>query len=344
MKHDIKSKLPSEILEYFASIGEQKYRAGQLFRWLRGGAESFAEMTNLSESLRAKLDERFIITKPELIEKQVSAADGTIKYLWRMADGHAIESVLMEYSHGNTVCISTQAGCRMGCVFCASAIGGLKRDLTASEMENQVFYSQFDSGKKISNIVLMGIGEPLDNFDNVIRFLTIIRHPDGMNIGARHITLSTCGLTDKIKKLAEQDIQLTLSISLHAPDDDTRAQLMPIARSVSVDDLLKTCAEYYHAAKRRVSYEYAMIDGVNDTPAQAKLLAGKLKNTGSHVNLILLNDVPEYGFRPSSPQSLDAFSKTLSQYGINYTIRRRLGADIDASCGQLRQKHMNSKS
>ena len=339
MKHDIKSMLLSELEGYVVSTGEREYRAGQIFKWLRSGAESFSEMTDLPAALRERLESEFCITVPELIKKQVSKPDGTIKYLWRKKDGAEIESVVMEYKHGNTVCISSQAGCRMGCVFCASAIGGLIRNLSASEMEDQVRYSQLDSGKKISNIVLMGVGEPLDNFDNVIKFLELIRHPEGMHIGARHITVSTCGIIENIDKLARYDIQLTLSVSLHAPDDETRSRLMPVNRATGVDKLLETCAEYYRATGRRVSYEYALINGINDSPRHAALLADKLKNTGNHLNLILLNKVDEFEFSASGAEAVKTFTKILKQKGINFTIRRRLGGDIDASCGQLRGRN-----
>jgi 23S rRNA (adenine2503-C2)-methyltransferase len=247
----------------------------------------------------------------------------------------------MEYSHGNTGCISTQAGCRMGCLFCASTIGGLERNLEPSEMLDQILYSQRDAGKRISNIVLMGIGEPLDNFDNVIRFLRILNHPAGINIGARHITLSTCGIIDNIDKLGSYGIQLTLSVSLHAPDDETRSHLMPVNRDSGVDKLINTCQRYFAETGRRVSYEYAMIDGVNDTPFQAGLLAEKLRKTGSHLNLIMLNNVSERGFQPSD--NVEAFTNILKQNGINYTIRRSLGGDIDAACGQLRSSFKKNK-
>ena len=331
---DIKSMLPEELTEYFESIGERAFRTEQVIKWLHGGVKTFAEMTNLSEKLRAKLEEDFYITVPELVKKQESKLDGTIKYLWRTIPGDAIESVVMQYAHGNTVCISTQAGCRMGCAFCASTVGGLKRNLSASEMLDQVLYSQIDSGRKISNIVLMGVGEPLDNFDNVVRFLKLVNLPSGMNIGARHITLSTCGIPEKIDKLSDYGIQLTLSVSLHAPDDETRSRLMPSNRGV--DDLLDVCRRYFAKTGRRVTYEYAMIDGVNDTLYHAELLAEKLKDTGSHLNLILLNDVFERPLRKSQQKSVKAFTNILRQKGINHTFRRSLGGDIDAACGQLR--------
>jgi len=330
--------LLSELVEYFEAVGERAYRAEQVFRWLSSGAGSFDEMTNVSETLRKKLDTEFYITVPALAEKQISKHDGTIKYLWRMMDGCAIESVLMEYAHGNTVCVSTQVGCRMGCVFCASTQGGLVRNLSASEILDQVLFSQADSGKRISNVVLMGIGEPLDNFENVMRFLKLIMHPSGMNIGARHISISTCGIIENIDKLANHDIQSTLTVSLHAPDDETRTSLMPVNRAIGVDKLFAACGGYFRKTGRRVSYEYAMIDGVNDTLRHAAMLAGKLKNTGSHLNLILLSGVVESPLRASTPERVKEFITVLKEKGVNYTIRRSLGGDIDASCGQLRRR------
>ncbi|MCL2408012.1 MAG: 23S rRNA (adenine(2503)-C(2))-methyltransferase RlmN [Oscillospiraceae bacterium] len=341
MKRDIKSMDLPELEEYFTQIGDRPFRAGQVFKWLHSGVKTFSEMTNLSEKLRAKLDDEFFITVPELIEKQVSSLDGTIKYLWRTTDSNAVESVVMEYAHGNTVCISTQVGCRMGCAFCASTLGGLVRNLAPSEMLDQVLYSQWDAGCKISNVVLMGIGEPLDNFDNVIRFLQILNHPEGINIGARHITLSTCGLLDNIDKLGDYGIQLTLSVSLHAPDDETRSCLMPANRDAGVDKLIAACERYFEKTGRRVSFEYAMIDGVNDSAEQAILLAEKIRKTGGHLNLILLNSVSERDFKPSG--NIEAFTKILKQKGVNYTIRRSLGGDIDAACGQLRKKAIDNK-
>jgi len=337
MKKDIKSMLLPELCEYFESIGERAFRAEQVFKWLHRGVKTFGEMTNLSEKLRIKLDGEFCITVPELVEKHVSEHDGTIKYLWRIMDQNAIESVVMQYAHGNTVCVSTQVGCRMGCVFCASSIGGLIRNLAPSEMLDQVLFSQMESGKKISNVVLMGIGEPLDNFVNVLRFLTLLNHPLGMNIGARHITISTCGIPENIDKLNEYGIQLTLSVSLHAPDDETRSRLMP--KSGGVDELLKACGRYFAKTGRRVSFEYAMIDEVNDTEYHAELLADKI--AGAHLNLIPLNDVLERGLKESGPKRVKAFTDVLDRKGVNYTFRRRLGGDVNASCGQLRRRHIN---
>jgi len=333
--------LLSEIEAYFDSVGERAYRAEQVFRWLYTGVQSFAEMTNLSKALREKLDSDFYITVPALVSKLVSRLDGTVKYLWGLSDGTAVESVVMEYAHGNTVCISSQVGCRMDCAFCASAIGGLKRNLAASEMIDQVMYSQRESGKRVSNIVLMGIGEPLDNFDNMIRFLELVSHPSGIRTGARHITISTCGIVEKIDKLAEYEIQSTLTVSLHAPDDETRSSLMPVNRGTGVDMLLEACDGYFRRTGRRVSYEYAMIGGINDSAAQAELLSQKLKGTGSHVNLIPLSSVPERQFRDSPSGSMKEFTGILKENGVNFTIRRSLGPDISASCGQLRLKELN---
>ena len=337
-KTDIKSMLPQELKDYFEAAGERQFRADQAFSWLHSGAASFQDMTNLPEALREKLDEEFYIAVPVLLKKQESKEDGSIKYLWEMPGGAAIESVVMEYAHGYTACISTQAGCKMGCRFCASAIGGFQRNLSSSEMEDQVLFSGRDCGKKISNIVLMGVGEPLDNFDNVIRFLEIIRHPSGMNIGARHISLSTCGIAENIDKMADHNIQLTLSVSLHAPDDETRSLLMPVNRPGGVDELLKACERYFRKTHRRVSYEYAMISGINDTGRHAVLLKKKLKNSGCHVNIIVLNEIPGSPYKASSPESVKAFAETLRRGGVNCTVRRRLGGDIEASCGQLRSR------
>ena len=336
-KQDIKSMLLPELRQYFEAAGEKSYRADQVFRWIHGGLTVFSEMTDLPGPLREKLDKTFYIDTPTMLRKQVSGKDGTIKYLWGMRDGAGVESVVMEYGHGTTVCLSSQAGCRMGCLFCASAIGGLERNLTASEIEDQVLFSQLDYGRKISNIVLMGIGEPLDNFENVMRFIQLANHPAGMNIGARHISVSTCGIVENIDKMADYDIQLTLTVSLHAPDDETRSYLMPVNRLTGVDKLLDACGRYFQKTGRRVSYEYVLISGVNDTAYHACLLADKLKKTGSHVDLIRLNNVSERFLNASSSRDVKAFSDILKSKGINCTIRRKLGGDIDASCGQLRR-------
>ena len=340
---DIKSMLPEEIEAELKAMGQPKYRAAQIFDWLTRGVESFEEMTNLSKDLRAKLAENFFISKLTCLKKQVSKEDGTIKYLWQLPDGNAVETVVMQYKHGNTVCISSQVGCRQGCAFCASTIGGLVRCLEPAEMLNEVMYSQMESGVPITGIVLMGIGEPLDNFDNVMKFLKLVNHPKGMNIGMRHISLSTCGLIEKFDELAAQNFQLTLAVSLHAPDDETRSKIMPANRGRGVAALIKACEDYYKKTGRRISFEYAMIDGVNDTPEHAKLLAKHARRVAAHVNLIPLNHVEESRFGPSKPENMKAFMKILREAGVNATVRRKLGGDIDASCGQLRKKLADKK-
>ena len=339
MKQDIKSMTLAELQEAFAALGEPGFRAKQVITWLHRGATSFDAMTNLSKPLREKLDGLFYITAPTVARKQISKLDGTIKYLWRLRDGNCVESVVMQYHHGNTVCISSEVGCPMGCKFCASTIGGLVRRLEPSELVDQVLFSQLDSGLEISNIVLMGIGEPLDNFENVMRFLELINAPEGMHIGMRHISLSTCGLVDKIERLAERNLQLTLSVSLHSPDDASRSKIMPVNRRWPVDTLLAACRAYFEKTGRRISFEYTMISGVSDSPEQAELLAKKLAGMGAHVNMIPLNNVTESGLHASSPQAIRRFQTILEQHGITATLRRTLGSDIDASCGQLRRKY-----
>lgn len=335
---DIKSMLPEEIEAALKEMGEPKYRAKQIFQWLSRGVGSFEEMTNLSKPLREKLASGFEIPSLTMLRKQVSKLDGTIKYLWELPDGNAVETVVMRYHHGNTVCISSQVGCRQGCAFCASTIGGLIRNLRPSEMLEEVLSSERESALKISNIVLMGIGEPLDNYDNVMRFLRLVNHPDGANIGMRHISLSTCGLIERFEDLAAEDLPLTLSVSLHAPDDETRSKIMPANRGRGVEALIAACEKYYQKTSRRISFEYAMIDGVNDTPEHARLLAKHARRVCAHVNLIPLNHVEERPFQPSTPEHLKQFIRILEESGANVTVRRTLGGDVDASCGQLRKK------
>ena len=327
----------AELRGEFAELGEPAFRAGQVYSWMHRGARSFEEMTNLSKALRLRLAERYELTAPTAVRKLVSKKDGTIKYLWRLSDGNCVESVLMQYHHGNTVCISSEVGCAMGCAFCASTRGGLVRRLTPSEMLDQVLFTQLDSGLPVSNIVLMGIGEPLDNFDTVLRFLELVNSPEGMNIGMRHISLSTCGLVERIDRLAEENLQLTLSVSLHAPTDEIRSTIMPVNRRYNVQTLLSACKRYFEKTGRRISFEYAMIRGVNDTPEMAKLLASRLRGIAAHVNLIPLNDIPESPLKPSYPEVVQTFQKILEQHGIPATVRRTLGSDINASCGQLRR-------
>jgi len=337
-KIDIKSLLPEELSTAFKTMGLPNFRAKQVFQWLGRGVTSFAEMTDLPAALRQTLDGHYVIPFLLVAQKQVSQIDGTEKFLWELPDGETVETVLMRYRHGNTVCISSQVGCRMGCAFCASTLGGKIRDLLPSEMLDEVLRTGIESGLPISNIVLMGIGEPLDNFENVVRFLYLVNHKDGASIGMRHISLSTCGLTESIDKLAELNLQLTLSVSLHAPDDETRSKLMPVNRGYGVDKLFAACERYFEKTGRRISFEYALVAGVNDTPYHANLLAQKLKGTGAHVNLIRLNYVSERGLKPSEEHTVQEFSKVLSQRGVTVTVRRRLGSDIDAACGQLRRR------
>lgn len=339
MKQDIKSLSLSELTEAVKALGLPAFRAKQIYAWLNKGVTSFDEMTNLSMQLRQTLQERFLITAPVVVRKQVSKNDGTIKYLWRLSDGNCVETVLMQYHHGNTVCISSEVGCPMGCAFCASTIGGLVRRLTPSEMLDEVLFTQMDSGLPISNIVLMGIGEPLDNFDTVMKFLELVNHPDGMNIGMRHISLSTCGVVPKIRELAEKDLQLTLSVSLHAPDNETRSRIMPINRAYPVEELIAACKAYFERTGRRISFEYAMIRDVNDSPKTAQTLLKLLKGLPAHVNLIPLNDVEESPLKPSTKETVFAFQKILEEGGVTATVRRTLGSDIDASCGQLRRNY-----
>ena len=341
-KVDIKSMDITELQELLQELGEPKFRAKQLFDWLHAKqVDSFAEMTNLSKSLREKLGETAAINGVKIVRRLVSQIDGTRKYLFALSDGAIIESVLMKYEHGNTVCISTQVGCRMGCKFCASTIAGKVRDLTPSEILDQVIFAQKDSGLPISNIVLMGIGEPLDNLDNVLRFLELVNHPDGLNIGMRHISLSTCGVIPGIERLAELELQLTLSVSLHAPDSETRSKIMPVNRAYDVEKLFDACHRYFEKTGRRISFEYAMIDGVNDHDWQADLIARRIAGMPGHVNLIPLNDVVESPFKPS--RRIAAFQKRLESHGITATVRRSLGGDIDASCGQLRRRAMEER-
>ena len=336
---NLKSMTLPELSETLKSMGQPAFRAKQLYTWLHRGARSYDEMTNLPAALRERLEAEYPIAAPTVVRRQESQKDGTIKYLWQLADGNCVETVLMRYRYGNTVCISTEVGCRMGCAFCASTIGGLVRRLEPYEMLDEVLFTQVGSGQLISHIVLMGIGEPLDNFDNVMRFLELVNSPEGMNISMRHISLSTCGLVPKIDELAKRKLQLTLSVSLHAPNEAIRNTIMPVNNAYPSEELLAACRRYYAATSRRISFEYAMIDGVNDTPAHAQELIRRLKGLPAHFNLIPLNHVEESPLKPSSKVAVALFQKTLEDAGIPATVRRTLGSDIDASCGQLRRKY-----
>ena len=334
----LKSMTVSELQQLLGELGQPKYRAGQIFRWLHLGVTDFDQMSDIGKPLRQALAERTFITVPQILVKQESKLDGTIKYLFGLPDGNSIESVLMQYEHGTSICLSTQAGCKMGCVFCASFEKGRTRNLTPAEILDQVIFAQKESGRRISNIVLMGTGEPLDNFDNVMRFLELVSCEGGLNIGMRHISLSTCGLVPKIKELEQRDMQLTLSISLHAPNDAIRDKLMPVNKAYPLKQLIPACRQYFKATGRRISFEYAMIRDVNDTDECARELTNLLKGFMCHVNLIPLNHVEGSPLIPSTKERVRKFQQTLLNNHINATVRRTLGGDIDASCGQLRRK------
>lgn len=337
-KTDIKSMTLEELYTELSAAGLPKYRAKQIFTWLHRGVENFEEMTDISRELRAQLDGQYKIARAQMVQKRVSR-DSTIKYLFQMNDGEMIESVLMNYHHGYSICISTQAGCKMNCSFCATGKSGFARNLLPSEMLSQIQAAQRQENIRISNVVLMGMGEPLDNYENVLRFLELVSYPEGMNIGMRHISLSTCGIVDKIYDLAEKKLQLTLSVSLHAPNDEIRSRTMPVNKRWNVEQLLAACRYYAGKTGRRISFEYAMISGMNDTDRCAEELASRLHGMPAHVNLIPVNDVTGAGYKKSDIARQKRFIRILEQGGCTATVRRTLGADIEASCGQLRRKH-----
>ena len=338
MKH-IKSMTLPEIGMVLKTLGQPAFRAKQVYSWLHKGVRSYDEMTNLPKALRDTLAEQYPICAPEVVRKQESQKDGTIKYLWKLSDGNCVETVLMRYHYGNSVCISTEVGCKMGCAFCASTLGGLVRKLEPYEMLDQVLFTQVDSGLPVSHIVLMGIGEPLDNLPNVLRFLELVNSPEGMNISMRHISLSTCGLVPKIDELGDYKLQISLAISLHGSNNAIRDRIMPVNKAYPIEVLLPACRRYYEKTSRRIHFEYAMIHGVNDSTENAKELLQLLKGLPAHVNLIPLNHVEESPLKPSTKAAVAAFQKTLEDGGVAATVRRTLGSDIDASCGQLRRKY-----
>ena len=346
-KTDVLSMDLRSLREWIISLSFPRFRADQLYGWLIKGA-TLEEMSNLPRDLKTVLEEKAVITLPKVCEKYTSRIDGTVKFLYELYDGQFIESVVMFYEHGVSICISSQAGCRMGCKFCASTLNGKDRDLLPSELLGQIIVAQRELNCRISNVVLMGIGEPLDNYDNVLRFLHLVTSKDGLNIGARHISLSTCGLVDKIYMLAKEDLQITLSISLHASNDEARSAVMPVNNKWNIDALLRACADYFVTTGRRISFEYTLISGVNDSPEGAAELAALLKkymkDMPLHVNLIPGNPVKERGFDRSGPERVQAFRNELTKRGVNATVRRHLGADINASCGQLRYKKGREKT
>lgn len=341
-KMDLRSLTPEKLKIELEKIGEKPFRAKQIYSWLhQKQVTSFDEMTNLSKALRKKLENSYIIKNLKIVEKLVSKEDNTIKYLFDIGDNIVIESVLMRYSYGNAICISSQAGCRMGCTFCASTVDGLERNLLPGEMAGQIYEIQRDIGERISNVVIMGSGEPLDNYDNVIDFLEIIHSKEGNNLSHRHITLSTCGLVDKIYNLAKENLQITLAISLHAPNNDIRQRTMPIAKRYDFASLITAAKDYANTTKRRVTFEYALIKGINDRDKDARELSSRLKGIMCHVNLIPINDVKENNYIKSTEENIKHFAEILQSSGIETTIRRKLGSDINAACGQLRKSYKN---
>ena len=339
-KLDLRNLSLDEVKEYLESIGEKSFRGKQIFKWIHRGVEDIDEMTDLSKPLREKLKNDVYICNMDIVGVKESKEDGTRKYLMRLLDSNIIECVFMKYKHGNSICISTQAGCRMGCTFCASTIGGKNRDLTAGEMLGQILKVEKDTGESISNIVLMGTGEPFDNYDNVLKFLRLVNSKDGINIGMRHITISTCGLVPEIKRFADENIQVNLAISLHSPNNKLRCDIMPIARKYNLDELMDACKYYVDKTNRRITFEYSLIDGVNDLKENALELCSLLKGILCHVNLIPINVVKERDYKKSRKERVASFKEILESRGINATVRRELGSDIDAACGQLRRQYI----
>ncbi|MGN0666577.1 MAG: 23S rRNA (adenine(2503)-C(2))-methyltransferase RlmN [Huintestinicola sp.] len=338
-KKDILSLSPEELTEQIVAMGEKKFRAGQIFEWLHvKRVTDFNEMTNISSEFRTKLSQTYCINRLNVVKRLESSIDNTIKYLYELSDGNHVESVLMNYHHGNSLCISTQVGCKMGCKFCASTIAGFRRNLLPSEMLSQIYEAERDSGKHVDSLVLMGIGEPLDNYDNVMRFLDLLSCDKGKNLSLRHVSLSTCGIVPRIYDLAERKLGLTLSVSLHAADNDARSAVMPVNNTYPIEELLKACRSYYEKTGRRISYEYAVISGVNDSKKDAAALAKRLRGMGAHINLIPVNSIKERDYH-ADRRSVAAFAGELEALGMNATVRRTLGSDINAACGQLRREY-----
>lgn len=341
MKKDIRSYGYTELKKEMEHLGEKAFRAKQVYEWLHVKlADSFDEMTNLSLKFRERMKEEYELFPVVMEERQISKLDGTNKFLFRLYDGNMVESVLMKYKHGNSVCISSQAGCRMGCRFCASTIGGLARNLLPSEMLDQIYRIQADTGERVSNVVVMGSGEPLDNYDNLLRFIHILTEEGGLHISQRNLTVSTCGIVPRMYELADEKLQMTLAVSLHAPNDEKRKQLMPIANKYSMEELLDACRYYFEKTGRRITFEYSLVAGVNDSREDALELAGRLKGLNCHVNLIPVNPVRERSFVRSAREAVENFKINLEKCGINGTIRREMGSDIDGACGQLRKRYM----
>ncbi len=342
-KKDIKSLSFTELEEDIKNLGEKAFRSKQVYEWIHKKlAVSFDEMTNLSKNFREKLSEQYELMPLEMVDQKTSPSDETSKFLFRLQDDRVIESVLMKYKHGNSVCISSQVGCRMGCRFCASALGGLERNLSVGEMLSQVYEIQRMTGERISNVVVMGTGEPLDNYDNLVKFIKMLTDDKGLNISQRNITVSTCGLVEKIKQLADETLQITLAISLHAPNDTIRKELMPVANKYKIEDILEACQYYYKKTGRRITFEYSLVQDVNDSEDHARELITRMKGMNCHVNLIPVNPIKERSYRHSEDKYIQKFKLILEKNHINVTIRREMGSDIDAACGQLRKSYMDN--
>lgn len=341
-KKDIKSMDLEELTQELLAMGEKKFRAGQIYGWMHVHlVRSIDEMTNISQKLREQLKENYAFTAVKLLERQISRIDGTQKFLFRLADGNVVESVWMQYKHGNSVCISSQVGCRMGCRFCASTLDGLTRNLLPSEMLDQIYAITLLTGERVSNVVVMGTGEPFDNFDNLKKFIRLLTDENGLHISQRNVTVSTCGLVPRIYELAEENLQITLALSLHATTDEKRRKLMPIANKYSIDELMEACAYYYRKTGRRVTFEYSMVKGVNDSAEDAQQLTALAKRVGSHINLIPVNPIKERDFVAPDTHYVQVFKNKLEKNRINVTIRREMGRDIDGACGQLRKRHLD---
>ncbi|WP_283681842.1 23S rRNA (adenine(2503)-C(2))-methyltransferase RlmN [Parablautia sp. Marseille-Q6255] len=343
-KRDIKSLTLEELQAEVVEMGEKKFRAGQLYQWMHQKlARDFDEMTNLSQKFREQLKEKYQYTDLELVDRLISKLDGTEKYLFRLADGNVIESVLMRYHHGNSVCISSQVGCRMGCRFCASTLGGLTRNLTPSEMLDQVYCIQRICGERISNLVVMGTGEPLDNYDHLLRFLRLLTDENGLHISQRNVTVSTCGIVEKMRSLAQEQLQITLALSLHASSQEKRKELMPVAYKYDLEEVLDACRYYFEKTGRRITFEYSLVGGVNDTQQDAQELARLVGDINCHVNLIPVNPIKERDYVESEQAAITAFKNKLEKYRINVTIRREMGRDINGACGQLRKSYIDAE-
>ena len=339
-KVDIKSLTLSEVTEQLQTLGEKPFRAKQLYQWMHEKlARSYDEMTNISKDMKEKLKEHFVYTSVQMVTYQESKIDGTRKYLFELADGNVVESVWMKYKHGNSVCISSQVGCRMGCRFCASTIDGLERNLLPGEMLDQIYYITKHTGERVSNIVVMGSGEPMDNYDNLLQFIRILSDENGLNLSQRNITVSTCGIVPKMRELAEENLQITLALSLHATTDEKRKKLMPIANKYGLKDVLEACKYYFEKTGRRLTFEYSLVSGVNDTEEDARELIALVGDLNCHVNLIPVNPIEERDYKESTAQAIRAFQNRLERSKINVTVRREMGRDIDGACGQLRRRH-----